>query len=332
VCPATAAQPAAEDGRNVTESLSTARDLIEWGARQFSAAGLAFEHGTDNAPDEAAALVLHALGIGYDQPEAVLDKPLPAADRARAIELLEQRVATRKPAAYLTNEAWFAGLQFYVDERVLVPRSPIAELVEEGFAPWVDPARIRRVLDLCTGSGCIGIACAYAFPGARVDAADISGAALAVARENVTRHGLGERVRLVESDLFDNISGCVYDIIVSNPPYVSEAEMTELPDEFRHEPAAGLVAGGDGLDLVVRILRDAARHLAADGILVVEVGYSQDSLIAQYPEVPFIWLEFEYGGEGVFLLEAAQLAAHQPTFDRVAAQRAVTPAHNDEVT
>jgi ribosomal protein L3 glutamine methyltransferase len=213
-----------------------------------------------------------------------------------------------------------------------VPRSPIAELIEEGFAPWVDPARIRRVLDLCTGSGCIGIACACAFPEARVDATDISGAALDVARINVARHGLDRRVRLVESDVFDNLPGCVYDIIVSNPPYVSEAEMTQLPDEFLHEPAAGLVAGGDGLDIVVRILKDAYRHLAENGILVVEVGYSQDSLVAVFPEVPFIWLEFEYGGEGVFLLEAAGLAAHQSTFDRVAAQRAASPAHNHEVT
>lgn len=316
----------------MTESLSTARDLIEWGAQRFTAAGLAFEHGTDNAADEAAALVLHTLGISYDQPDAVLDNAVPAADRARVIELLEQRVATRKPAAYLVNEAWFAGLPFYVDERVLVPRSPIAELIEEGFAPWVDPARIRRVLDLCTGSGCIGIACAWAFPEARVDATDISGAALDVARINVARHGLDGRVRLVESDVFDNLSACVYDIIVSNPPYVSEAEMTQLPDEFMHEPAAGLVAGADGLDIVVRILKDAYRHLAENGILVVEVGYSQDSLVALFPEVPFIWLEFEYGGEGVFLLEAAELAAHQPTFDRVAAQRAASPAHNHEVT
>ena len=327
-----AAHAAPANGTDVTETLSTARDLIAWGTQQFSTAGLAFEHGTDNARDEAAALVLHALGISYDQPDAVLDNEVTAVDRARAIELLEQRVTTRKPAAYLLNEAWFAGLPFYVDERVLVPRSPIAELVEDGFAPWVDPARIRRVLDLCTGSGCIGIACAYAFPNARIDAADISGAALAVARENVTRHDLAERVRLVESDVFENLSGGVYDIIVSNPPYVSTAEMAQLPKEFLHEPAAGLVAGNDGLDIVVRILKDASRHLTADGILVVEVGYSQDSLAAQFPEVPFIWLEFEYGGEGVLLLEAALLAAHQATFDRVAAQRAISPANNHEVT
>lgn len=315
----------------MTETLSTARDLIVWGAQQFSIAGLAFEHGTDNARDEAAALVLHVLGIGYDQPDAVLDNEVSPTERARIIKLLEQRITTRKPAAYLINEAWFAGLPFYVDERVLVPRSPIAELVEDGFTPWIDPARIRRILDLCTGSGCIGIACAYAFPNARIDAADISSAALDVARKNVVRHNLAGRVRLLESDVFDNLSGEVYDIIVSNPPYVSTAEMAQLPNEFLHEPAAGLVAGSDGLDIVVRILKDASRHLAGDGILIVEVGYSQNSLVAQFPEVPFIWLEFEYGGEGVLLLEAAQLTAHQATFDRVAAQRAATPTNNHEV-
>ena len=326
----------------MTETLATARDLIEWGAQQFDTAGLVFEHGTDNARDESAALVLHALGISYGQPDTVLDKAVSIADKARAIGLLEQRVTTRKPAAYLINEAWFAGLPFYVDERVLVPRSPIAELIEDGFAPWIDPARIRQILDLCTGSGCIGIACAYAFPDARIDAADISGAALAVARKNVVQHGLGERVRLIESDVFGKLSSGIYDIIVSNPPYVSAAEMTQLPDEFLHEPAAGLAAGNDGLDIVVRILKDASRHLAADGILVIEVGYSQDSLVAQFPEVPFIWLEFEYGGEGVLLLEAsmwaldsyrnAQLAAYQATLDRVAAQRAAAPVTNSEVT
>jgi ribosomal protein L3 glutamine methyltransferase len=331
VYPAPAAHATSEHGTHVTETLATARDLIEWGARQFSTAGLAFEHGTDNARDEAAALVLHVLGISYDQPDAVLDSEVTAADKGRVIELLEQRITTRKPAAYLINEAWFAGLPFYVDERVLVPRSPIAELVEEGFAPWVDATCIRRVLDLCTGSGCIGIACAYAFPDARIDAADISGAALAVARENVARHNLAERMRLVESDVFGNLSGDVYDIIVSNPPYVSAAEMAQLAGEFHHEPATGLVAGNDGLDIVVRILKDASRHLEGNGILVVEVGYSQDNLVEQFPEVPFTWLEFEYGGEGVFLLEAAQLAVHQATFDRVAAQRTASPASNHEV-
>lgn len=319
-------------GNNVTETLSTARDLIAWGTRQFTAAGLAFEHGTDNASDEAAALVLHVLGIGYDQPDAVLDEAVTAADRAQVMALLQQRIATRKPAAYLLNEAWFAGLPFYVDERVLVPRSPIAELVEDGFVPWVDPARIRRVLDLCTGSGCIGIACTCAFPDARVDATDVSGDALAVARENVTRHGLGERVRLLESNVFDRLTGRVYDIIVSNPPYVSAAEMAQLPQEFLHEPAQGLLAGSDGLDIVVRILKDAGRHLAADGILVVEVGYSQDRLVERFPEVPFLWLEFKYGGEGVFLLEASQLAAHQATFDRAAARLTHIPPINHEIT
>jgi ribosomal protein L3 glutamine methyltransferase len=315
----------------MAKSLNTARDLIHRGAALFSDAGLAYEHGTDNALDEAAALVLHSLGIGYDRPDTELDNAITAEQRSRAMALLEQRVATRKPAAYLINEAWFAGLRFYVDERVLVPRSPMAELIEDRFTPWIDPARVRRVLDLCTGSGCIGIACAHAFPAAHIDAVDVSGDALDVAHENVRRHNLESRVRLVESDVFAGLSGCIYDLIVANPPYVSLPEMAQLDAEFRHEPALGLAAGPDGLDIVVRILRDASRHLAGGGILVVEVGHTQDNLAAQFPQVPFIWLDLEFGGEGVFLLESDRLAEYQDTFDQVAAQRAVLPAGNNEV-
>ena len=315
----------------VTESPLTPRALIHWGADLFEQAGLAFGHGTDNALDESAALVLHELQIGYDQPDAVLDAELQEEDRLRVIALLERRVASRKPAAYLVNEARFAGLSFYVDERVLVPRSPIAELVEAGFAPWIDPRRVRKVLDLCCGSGCIGIACAWAFPDARVDMADLSTDALDVAGENIRRHHLESRVRAVESNLFAALTEARYDIIVSNPPYVPRQEVRELPAEYRHEPALGLVAGSDGLDVVSSILNEAAAYLHDDGILVVEVGDSQQRLVEQYPGVPFLWLEFEYGGDGVFMLEAARLREHAQTFRQVAVERGLLTGNQDGV-
>lgn len=317
----TVADPHRSDIPAALNSARTARDLIEQGAAWFEAAGLGYHHGTDNALDEAAVLVLHALGIGYDEPEAVLDRPLNDTGRAAAIALLERRVATRKPAAYLTREAWFAGLPFYVDERVLVPRSPLAELIEEEFTPWVEPSAVHRILDLCTGSGCIGIACAHYFPHAGVTLSDLSEEALAVARINVERHGLAGRVEVVRSDVFAELAGRRYDIIVSNPPYVPGAEYAGLVAEFSHEPGLGLVAGADGLDIVVRILRDAAAHLTDTGILVVEVGNTQDNLAECFPEVPFMWLDFARGGEGVFLLERAQLLAHMTAFVQAAAVR-----------
>jgi len=296
----------------------TARDLIQRGAAYFATSGLGYYHGTDNALDEAAVLVRHALRIGYEQPEAALDGAISDADRARAVALLERRVATRKPAAYLIREAWFAGRTYYVDERVLVPRSPLAETIEDRFLPWVDPDRVQRILDLCTGSGCIGIACAHHFPAARLTLTDVSPDALAVARINVARHGLGDRVSVLQSDVFSALAGRRYDIIVSNPPYVPQAEIAGLVEEFRHEPALGLAAGLEGLDIVVRILRDAARHLTASGILVVEVGNTQDVLAARFPAVPFLWLDFAYGGDGVFLLERTQLEQHLASFEQAA--------------
>jgi ribosomal protein L3 glutamine methyltransferase len=299
----------------------TARDLIREGAALFTRAGLTFAHGTDNAEDEAAALVLHSLGIAYDQPDSVLDQPLDTQQRTRVRSLLEARASTRKPAAYLLHEAWFAGLPFYVDERVLIPRSPIAEWVESGFSPWIDPDRVSRVLDLCTGSGCIAVAAALAFPQADIDAADISRDALDVARINIRKHGVGERVRPVESDVFSGLSGQVYDVIVSNPPYVPAEDMQHLAAEFHYEPQSGLVAGLDGMDIVVRILKDAAQYLTAAGILVIEVGHYQDILSALFPEVPFMWLDLEYGGEGVLLLEAGQLVAWQESFNQIARKR-----------
>jgi len=307
----------------MTQPDKTPRALIHWGADRFDKAGLVYGHGTDNALDEAASLVLYALEIGYDQPDTVLDTEISAADCERVIALLEQRVQTRKPAAYLMDEAWFAGMPFYVDERVLVPRSPIAELIAARFVPWVDVNRVHSILDIGTGSGCIALACAAAFPQAQIDATDVSRDALDVARINRQRHGMEERVKLIESDLFSALEGKRYDIIVSNPPYVPREDVLQLADEYQHEPASGLIAGEDGLDIVVRLLRDAALYLADNGILVVEVGYTHDALQAQYPEVPFIWLDFEQGGTGVLLLQADRLVHYQEMFDRVAQQRNV---------
>ncbi len=314
------------------ESLRTPRELIHWGADLFEQAGLAFGHGTDNALDESALLVLHGLRIGYEQPDEVLDTPLEDEDRLRVIELLKRRVTSRKPAAYLVNEAWFAGLSFYVDERVLVPRSPIAELIEAGFEPWIGRQPVRNILDLCTGSGCIGIACAHAFPDAHIDIADLSADALQVAGKNIRRHGLEARVSPLESDLFAGLTGRRYDIIASNPPYVPQQEVRELEAEFQHEPALGLAAGTDGLDIVTSILNDAGKHLRDDGILVVEVGHSQERLVELYPDVPFLWLEFDYGGEGVFLLESAQLDEHRETFRQAVVARGILSENQDEVT
>lgn len=295
--------------------------MIRWGASRFGEAGLHFGHGTDNAIDEAAHLVLHALHLPAELPGALYGAALTDDEIHTVVGMLERRITERSPAAYLTGEAWFCGLRFLVDERVLVPRSPIAELIERRFEPWVAPARVHRILDLCTGSGCIAIACAHAFPDAHIDASDLSPDALAVARTNVARHGLGDRVRLFESDLFAAHAGERYDLVTANPPYVDASEMAAMPDEYRREPAMGLAAGADGLDFALRILAAVPEHLEPHGVLVCEVGASEAALAALLPELPLTWLEFERGGAGVFTIDATQLAAHRGAVDAALAGR-----------
>ena len=299
------------------ERLQTLRDHVRWAASRFNAAGLHFGHGTDNALDEAAALMLHALHLPPVIPEAYWDARLTRAEAAGFLALAKRRIDERLPLPYLTNEAWFCGLPFHVDARVLVPRSPLAELIEAGFAPWLEPDDVTRVLDIGTGSGCIAIACAHAFSGAGVDATDVSAEALAVARRNIERHGMVGRVRAWPADVYDGLPAARdYDLIVSNPPYVDAGDMAELPAEYRHEPRAALAAGDDGLDVVRRILAGARERLRDGGILVVEVGNSAAAVERQWPELPFLWLEFERGGHGVFLLTAEQLRQPDTDTDR----------------
>jgi ribosomal protein L3 glutamine methyltransferase len=282
-------------------ALRTIRDLVRWGASDFGRAGLHFGHGTDRALDEAYHLVTWALKLPHELPKGYFEAELTPRERAQVLKLLRARVKTRKPAAYLTGEAWFAGLPFTVDERVLIPRSPIAELIEGQFRPWLTVSP-RRILDLCAGSGCIAIACAMAFPDAEVDAIEIDAGALQLIDANIRRHGVRDRVRALRSDLFAKAAGRRYDLIVSNPPYVPEARWKKMPAEYHHEPKLALAAGRDGMEIVARILREAPAHLAADGLLVCEVGGSVPEFNRRFPNIPVIWPEFERGGDGVFVI------------------------------
>ncbi len=280
---------------------------IRWAAGRFRRARLSFGHGTDNPLDEAAALVFHVGGWPHSAAPAAYKKRLPAAARAALGELVRRRIEERVPAAYLTGVTWFAGHAMQVDERVLVPRSPFAELIGERFSPFVRPHEVKRILDIGTGSGCIAIAAAHAFPGSLVDASDLSAGALEVARSNVRLHRLGRRVRLIKSHVFRGLGKRRYDMILSNPPYVPTRDLDALPEEYRHEPRLGLEAGKDGLRVVRAILKDAAKHLTPEGILVVEVGDTAARVAAAWPRLPFLWLGFEHGGGGVFLLRAGDL-------------------------
>lgn len=298
----------------LVSDLFTLRDYLRWVSSEFYLAGLHYGHGTESPWDEAVALCLGALHLPWNVDPGVLDARLLPVERQRIIGLARQRITTRRPLPYLLGEAFFAGFPFTVDERVLIPRSPIAELIEDGFAAWFPEEPPASVLDLCTGSGCIGIATSLILPTSEVTLADISQDALAVTRENITRHDVGDRVRAVASDVFDGLEGQRFELIVCNPPYVDARDLATMPAEFRHEPALALGSGSDGLDIVRRILREARQHLTDTGWLIVEVGNSDRHVEAAFADVPFMWLEFERGGQGVFALSAAELDAYAASF------------------
>lgn len=291
-------------------ALTRLKDWVRWGASEFVAAGLHFGHGTDNALDEAFHLVCHALHLPLELPAAYMDAHLTQAECQRVHDLLQRRLTTRQPAAYLTGTMWFAGLSFNVTQDVLIPRSPFAELIARNFSPWVQ-APPQRILDLCTGSGCIGIAAALAFEDAEVVLADVSTAALDVARSNIQRHGLAEQVTCAEGDLFAAVHGQRFDLILSNPPYVPTAEWQSLATEYHHEPRLALDAGADGMDCVERILAQAPDHLTDDGWLFCEIGGSQEEFLNRWPDLPVTWAHFEHGGDGIFVIDRATLVAAQ---------------------
>lgn len=304
----------------MTAELQTIVDLIRYGGSRFGEAGLSFGHSYDNALDEATQLTLHALHLPHDLSPVYGHAKLTADEKARVLALFERRVRERIPACYLTGEAWFAGLSFKSDPRALVPRSPIAELIEAGFEPWLGGREVHRALDICTGSGCIAIAMGHYFPHWQVDGVDISPEALSLAEENKARLHAGN-VRLLHSDLFSALAGEVYDLIVTNPPYVTIEEVAALPEEYDHEPELGLVAGEDGLDLALRILRDAPAHLSPGGLLVCEVGESERALAALLPEVEFAWVEFKVGQMGIFAIDREALVEHHAAIKALADAR-----------
>jgi ribosomal protein L3 glutamine methyltransferase len=294
----------------LTQELETVRDWLRYAVSRFGAAQLAFGHGMTHAYDEAAYLILHTLRLPLDRLEPFLDAKLTHAERDTVLDIVDRRVEQRIPAAYLTREAWLGDFRFYVDERVIIPRSYIAELLPDGLAPWIpDPAQILTALDLCTGSGCLAILLAHHFPNADVDAADISSDALAVALRNVADHGLQGRVNLIRSDLLSNLTEKNYDLIVSNPPYVNAMAMEELPPEYRHEPQLALSGGEDGLDAIRTLLARAAEFLNPEGLLVVEVGQNREATEAAFPRLPFVWLATPSADDSVFLLRREDLVA-----------------------
>lgn len=312
------AQPlTAQECEQAFEEIELVGDALNWGVTQLQQADVFLGHGTDSYHDESVGLLLYVLNKPWDVDPAIVNEPISDEHKDAFIALIKRRIHERVPAPYLTGTAWFCGLQFSVDERVLIPRSPIAELIETGFAPWIDPDSVHRVLDLCTGGGCIAIACAHALPNALVDASDIDEAALQVCQQNIDAYDLNDRVTAIQSDGLDAVhggSGAGYDVIVSNPPYVDAEDMASLPQEYRHEPELALASGSDGLDFTRTLLAKASDHLNDGGILIVEVGNSMEALQQQYPSVPFVWLEFERGGHGVFLLTKAQLIEFQSLF------------------
>ena len=294
----------------MTVELESIIDFIRYGASRFAGAELTFGHSYDNALDEATHAVLQTLNLPHDLSPTYGHAKLTAAERKRVLALFERRVRERKPIAYLTGEAWFAGLKFKCDERALVPRSPIAETIANGFSPWLEGVDVQRALDLCTGGGCIGIAMAVHNPNWYVDLADVSEDALALARENIHFQNVENRVRAVKSDLFGALKGEKYDLIVSNPPYVTLQEFAALPPEYDHEPELGLKAGDDGLDFALRILAEAPAHLNDDGVLIVEVGESEHALTRRLPKLPLDWIEFDVGQMGVFVIARDELVKH----------------------
>ena len=288
--------------------LHTFRDLLRFAVSRFNEAGLFFGHGSTNAYDEAAYLILHTLHLPPDQLEAFLDARLTSAELTQVLSIIKRRTLEKIPAAYLTHEAWLGDFSFYVDKRVLIPRSFIAELLREQLAPWVaDPAAIRSVLDLCTGSGCLAILLAHAFEKAKIDATDISNEALEVASKNVDDYGLEQRINLLQSDLFSALAGRRYDLIISNPPYVSAESMEALPEEYRHEPRNALASGEDGLEATQAILQEAANYLTEEGMLIVEIGHNRTALEEIFPQTPFTWLETSAGDGFVFMLKRDHL-------------------------